>query len=63
MSLVIDLVGQLNCHVIGCKIRQNPHIQFIKEIEENGKIPFLDSLVSRDENKLRTTIYRKTDTH
>ena len=28
-------------------------------MEENGKIPFLDGLVSRDENKLRTTIYRK----
>ena len=27
--------------------------------EENGKIPFLDCLVSRHENKLRTTIYRK----
>ena len=39
--------------------RQNPHIQFTKEIEENGKIPFLDCLVSRDENKLRTTVYRK----
>ena len=39
--------------------RQNPHIQFTKEIEENGKIPFLDCLVSRNENKLRTTIYRK----
>ena len=39
--------------------RQNPHIQFTKEIEENGKIPFLDCLVSRDENKLRTTLYRK----
>ena len=39
--------------------RQNPHVQFTKEIEENGKIPFLDCLVSRDENKLRTTICRK----
>ena len=39
--------------------RQNPHIQFTKEIEENGKISFLDCLVSHDENKLRTTIYRK----
>ena len=42
--------------------RQNPHIQFTKEIEENGKIPFLDCLVSRDENKLRTAIYRKRHT-
>ena len=34
-------------------------MQFTKEIEENGKIPFLDCLVSRNENKLQTTIYRK----
>ena len=38
---------------------QNADIQFIKEIEENGKIPFLDCLVTRDNNKLQTTIYRK----
>ena len=31
----------------------------IKEIEENGKLPFLDCLVSRDNNELRTTVYRK----
>ena len=36
--------------------RQNADIQFTKEIEENGKIPFLDCLVTRDNNKLRTTI-------
>ena len=29
------------------------------EIKENGKIPFLDCLVTRDNNKLKTTIYRK----
>ena len=23
MSLVIDLIGQLNCHVTGCKTRKN----------------------------------------
>ncbi|CAH3145847.1 unnamed protein product, partial [Porites lobata] len=34
-------------------------IQFTKEIEENGKIPFLDCLVTRNNNKLKTTIYRK----
>jgi len=39
--------------------RQNADIQFTKEVEENGKIPFLDCLVTRDNDKLRTTIYRK----
>ena len=39
--------------------RQNTNIQFTKEIEENGKIPFLDCLVTRDNNKLKTTIHRK----
>ena len=44
--------------------RQNVDIQFTKEIEDNGKIPFLDCLVTRDNNKLKTTIYRKpTHTH
>ena len=50
-----DEIDSFQQHLNG----QNPHIQFTKEIEENGKIPFLDCLVSRDENKLRTTIYRK----
>ena len=40
-------------------LTNNTYIQFTREIEENGKIPFLDCLVSRDNNKLRTTIYRK----
>ena len=39
--------------------RQKADIQFTKEIEENGKITFLDCLVTRDNNKLKTTIYRK----
>ena len=39
--------------------KQNTNIQFTKEIEENGKIPFLDRLVSRENNTLRTTVYRK----
>ena len=46
---------------------QNTNIQFTKEIEENGKIPFLDCLITRenntrtktDPNTLRTTVYRK----
>ena len=39
--------------------RQNADIQFTKEIEENGKRRFLDCLVTHDNNKLKTTIYRK----
>ena len=39
--------------------KQNADIQFTKKIEENGKLPFPDCLVSRDNNELRTTVYRK----
>ena len=40
--------------------RQNADIQLTKEIVENGNIPFQDCLVTRDknDNKLRTTVYR-----
>jgi len=38
---------------------QNADIQFTKEIEENGKLTFLGCLVSRENNELRTTVYRK----
>ena len=39
--------------------KQNADIQFTKEIEENGKLPFLDCLISHDNNELRRTVYRK----
>ena len=41
---------------------QNADIQFTKEIEENGKLPFLDCLVSRDNNELRTTVQKNQRT-
>ena len=39
--------------------RQNSDIQFTRELKDNGKIPFLDCLVSRDDTRLRTLVYRK----
>ena len=50
-----DVIDEFHEHLN----RQNADIQLTKEIEENGKIPFLDCLVTRDNNKLKTTIYRK----
>ena len=38
---------------------QNADIQFTKEIKENCKTPFLNCLVTRNNNRPRTTIYRK----
>ena len=37
----------------------NTSIQFTKEIEGNGKIPFLDCSVTRKNNTLRFTVSRK----
>ena len=48
---IVDFHDHLN--------QQNADIQFTKEIKENGKLSFLDCLVSRDNNELRKTIYRK----
>ena len=40
--------------------RQNSDIQFTRELEDNGKLPCVpDCLVSRDDTRLRTTVYRK----
>ena len=50
-----DEVNAFHHHLNG----QNTDIQFTREVEENGKLPFLDCLVSRDDNSLRTTVYRK----
>ena len=39
--------------------KQNTSIRFTKEIKENSKIPFLDSLVTHENNTPQTTVYRK----
>ena len=54
-ALPEDEIDEFHKHIN----EQNSHIQFTKEIEEDGAIPFLDCLVSRDNNKLQTTVYRK----
>ena len=36
-----------------------PSIQFTMEMEEDGKLPFLDVLVTRGADRLTTKVYRK----
>ena len=44
--------------------KQNADIQFTREVEEDGKLPFLDCLVSRDENTPTTNnSLQKTDAY
>ena len=50
-----DVIDAFHLHLN----EQNTDIQFNREFEENGKLPFLDCLVSRDDNSPRTTVYRK----
>ena len=38
---------------------KHPNISFTMEVEQNNKIPFLDVLISRDNNKFNSTVYRK----
>ena len=47
-ALPEDEIDEFHKHIN----EQNSHIQFTKEIEEDGAIPFLDCLVSCDNNKL-----------
>ena len=37
----------------------DPHISFTIEHESNGQLPFLDTLISRDNERLNTDVYRK----
>ena len=39
--------------------KQNSQIQFTRDVEENGTLPSLDCLIKQDNQKLRTTVYRK----
>ena len=47
-------------HVINTLNSFHPNIQFTYELEENGRIPFLDVLIIRSNNNtIETTVYRK----
>jgi hypothetical protein len=37
----------------------NQHLKFTKEEEENNSLPFLDVLVTKNGNRLQTSVYRK----
>ena len=39
--------------------RQHPNISFTSDIENNGKLPFLDIDISRSHGKFTTSVYRK----
>ena len=43
--------------------RQNADIQFTNEIEENGKIPFLDCLGHSQQQQTKNDYLQKTDTY
>ena len=44
---------------LDCLNSLHPSLQFTMESESDGKLPFLDVLVMRNDGQLRTTIYRK----
>ena len=47
-----DFTLHLNCI--------DPNIKFTREVEENGQLPFLDTIIHlKEDGSLRTTIYRK----
>ena len=39
--------------------QQCPSVQFTMETEDDGKMPFLDVLITRNRNQLSTSVYRK----
>jgi hypothetical protein len=38
---------------------QHPNIKFTIETEESSKLPFLDILITKEDNKIKTSVYRK----
>ncbi|XP_046560387.1 uncharacterized protein LOC124269426 [Haliotis rubra] len=46
-------------HLLNHMNSQHPRMRFTKEEESDNKLPFLDVLVKKEDNKLSTTVYRK----
>jgi hypothetical protein len=55
--LVINNIKQL--HSLQQLFEENSVLKFTYEIEIEKKLPFLDVLVQRTDNKLNTSVYRK----
>ena len=55
-ALATSDIDQFHQHINSIE----PHIQFTVEIETNGQLPFLDLLLSREEDgSISTSVYRK----
>ena len=46
-------------HVLTVLNNFHKNIEFTYEMEKNGKIAFLDVLIIRNNNTLKTTVYKK----
>ena len=38
---------------------KHPKINFTYELEQNGRLPFLDMMIDRNDGKIKTSVYRK----
>ena len=47
-------------HILTVLNSFDPNIQFTYETEENSKLPFLDVILCRKDNKLVCSVYRKS---
>ena len=67
LRFVDDILSIIKRQDIGATLRhlyeQHPDVRFTMEIEEDHGLPFLDAMITRHEQKLKTKVYRKpTDT-
>ena len=57
---IISIIKETSiAHVIKVLINFHKNIEFTYEMEENGKVEFLDVLIIRNNNTFKKTVYRK----